>query len=348
VRIAVIGAGAVGSVLAGCLGSAGHRVVLVARSGPAEPARGTLDLVGPGDRRRSVPVERLGASGRLPGADLDAAILAVRRFDLEAATVVLRAWPALVAVTVQNGIGAEEIVTAFRPGRPLVAGSLTASAEVGPRGEARWLGRGGIGLAPVSPDVSARDAATALASAFVAGGMPARTFPDAAAMKWSKLLANLAGNATAALLDLDVGAIYADSRLFDVEKRQQLEALAVMHALGHRPVALPGADVPLLARAFRLPAPIARPILTRVLGGARGGKMPSLRIALSGAPGPTEVAWLNGAVASAAAPLGVRAPVNAWLQRLVEEAAEDPVRRAWFRGRPDRLLTALGGTAAPS
>ena len=75
--------------------------------------------------------------------------------------------------------------------------------------------------------------------------------------------------------------------------------------------------------------------------------MPSLRIALSGAPGPTEVAWLNGAVASSAAPLGVPAPVNASLQRLVEEAAADPVRRAWFRGRPDRLLAELADTAAP-
>ncbi|MGO9180465.1 MAG: ketopantoate reductase family protein [Candidatus Limnocylindrales bacterium] len=345
-RIAVIGAGAVGSVLAGCLASAGHRVVLVGRSGPPEPTLDTLELFGPGDRRRSLRVERLASSGRLPGTDLDAAVLAVKRYDLPEAAAILGTWPALVAVTVQNGVGAEELVTALRPGSPLVAASLTAAAELGLEGEVRWLKRGGIGLAPVSPEVPARRAARALASAFAAGGMPARTFQNAAAMKWSKLLANLVGNATSALLDLDVGAIYADRALFDVERRQEMEALAVMDALGLPLVALPGADVRMLVRAFRVPAPIARPILSRVLGGARGGKLPSLRTALSEAPAPTEVAWLNGAVASAAERLGVSAPVNTSLHRLVEEAAADPLRRAWFRGRPDRLLAELADAAA--
>jgi 2-dehydropantoate 2-reductase len=347
VRIAVIGAGAVGSVLAGCLAAAGHGVVLVARSGPPVPERGSLELIGPGDRHRAVPVMRLSASGMLPD-DLDAAVLAVKRFDLPAALGTLDRRPLLPAVTVQNGIGAEEQVAAIRVGSPLIAASLTAAVEVGPAGEARWLNRGGIGLAPVRAGAGVaptEDLARALADAFRAGGMRARVFPDAAGMKWSKLIANLVGNATSALLDMNVGAIYADSALFEVERRQELEALAVMSGLGLRPRALPGADVRLLVRAFRAPAPIARPILSRILGGARGGKLPSLRLALAEGPGPTEVAWLNGAVAAAGERVGVPAPVNAALRRLVEDAASDPDRRLWFRGRPDRLLAELAGSA---
>jgi 2-dehydropantoate 2-reductase len=341
-RIVVVGAGAVGSVVAGCLASAGHDVLLVARSGPDDPTPGTLDLVGPGGRRRVVPVSRLGASGRLPGGDLDAALLAVKRFDLPDALTILGSWPGLVGVTLQNGVGAEEVVTVMRPGSPLVAGSLTAAVEVGHGGEARWLSRGGMGLAPVSADTAARVAAATLAGALSAGGLPSRVYDDATGMKWSKLLANLVGNASSALLDQDVGTIYADPSLFEIERRQELEAVAVMNGLGVSPVALPGADVPLLLRAFRAPAFVARPVLSRILGGARGGKLPSLRIALSGGQAPTEVAWLNGAVVSAAARLGVQVPVNATLQRLVEEAAADPGRRAWFRGRPDRLRAELG------
>jgi len=53
---------------------------------------------------------------------------------------------------------------------------------------------------------------------------------------------------------MDPDAIYADRRLFGVERRQLLETLAVMTALGVRPVRLPGAAVPWLARAIRLPA----------------------------------------------------------------------------------------------
>jgi 2-dehydropantoate 2-reductase len=343
----VIGAGAVGSVLAGCLAAGGHGVVLVARSGPAVPEPGSIELVGPSERHRTVRVARLSAAGALPDG-LDAAVLAVKRFDLATALGVLDGRPLLPAVTVQNGIGAEEQASAIRVGSPLVAASLTAAVEVGAGGEARWLNRGGIGLAPVGAGtavVPVADLAGALADAFRAGGMRAGVFHDAASMKWSKLIANLVGNATSALLDMDVGAIYADPALFEIERHQELEALAVMRGLGLRPHALPGADVRLLVRAFRAPAPIARPILSRILGGARGGKMPSLRLALADDPGPTEVAWLNGAVVAAGERVGVPAPVNAALRRLVEDAASDADRRTWFRGRPDRLLAELARQA---
>ncbi|MGC8633089.1 MAG: ketopantoate reductase family protein [Candidatus Limnocylindrales bacterium] len=337
-HIAVVGAGAVGSVLAGCLADAGQDVVLVGRTGPPAPEPGVLELRGPGQARSTVRLQRLSSAVPLPGA-LDAVIMAVKRFDLPDALAALRAVPGVPAVTAQNGIGAEELVAERRPGAGLVAASLTAAARLGPGGEAHWLNRGGIGLAAVEGPVDAL--VSALADAFRAGGMRAVVYPDARAMKWSKLLGNLVGNATSALLDLDVAAVYADPRLYDVERRQVLEARAVMATLGLAPVALPGADVRLLLRVFRLPAIMGRPILSLVLGGVRGGKPPSLRLALQEGGGRTEVAWLNGAVASTAASLGLDAPVNATLARLVEEAALDPERRAWFRGHPDRLLASL-------
>jgi 2-dehydropantoate 2-reductase len=74
--------------------------------------------------------------------------------------------------------------------------------------------------------------------------------------------------------------------------------------------------------------------------------MPSLRLHLRHAEGPTEVRWLNGAVAEAAARTGIAAPVNGRLAALVDEAAADPERRAWFRGRPGRLLEAIGDLPA--
>jgi ketopantoate reductase len=58
---------------------------------------------------------------------------------------------------------------------------------------------------------------------------------------------------------------------------------------------------------------------------------------------PTEVAWMNGAVARAGAERGVATPVNSCLAALVDEVAADPERRAWFRGHPERLLAELAG-----
>ncbi len=123
-------------------------------------------------------------------------------------------------------------------------------------------------------------------------------------MKWSKLITNLMANSTGAILDMDADAIYRDPRLFDVERRQLRETLAVMKRLGLRPVTLPRAAVPWLAFGVRwMPAWLMRPILTRLVGGARSGKAPSLRIHVQSAPPdaactePSEVAWMNGAVA---------------------------------------------------
>ena len=157
-------------------------------------------------------------------------------------------------------------------------------------------------------------------------------------MKWSKLLVNLPANAVCALLDLDPRGVYGDAALFDVERRQLLEAVAVMRALGLRPVALPGADARLLVLGGRLPAVLARPILRRVIGGARAGKPPSLQLHLRGGGGPSEVSWMNGAVARGGGRLGVPTPVNAGLAALVEAASSDPAIRARYIGRPDRLL----------
>lgn len=342
--IAVVGLGAVGSLLAGCLAASGRSVVVVRRAGSdagAEPLR----LVGPGSARRTVTVTAV--RPETTPADCRVAILAVKQYDLAPAVDALAGRPDLVLVTVQNGLGAEEAVLARRPSSDLVAASLTASVERGPEGELRWLRRGGIGLAPVQGPVD--EVVADLAAGFRAGGLPARRYPDWAAMKWSKLLGNLVGNATSAILDLDPAAVYADPRGFAIERAQLAEALAVMARLGLRPVGLPGAAVDWLARAVRLPPPVGRRILRAVVGGARGGKSPSLRGHLAGTvPGPSEVAWLNGAVAERARALGLAAPVNRRLATLVEEVIGDPERRAWFRGRPDRLLAALEGSVPGS
>jgi hypothetical protein len=85
--------------------------------------------------------------------------------------------------------------------------------------------------------------------------------------------------------------------------------------------------------------------MSRVAGGARGGKWPSLALHVQSGSGlPTEAPWINGGVARAGESLGVATPVNAALARLVDEVAASPERRAWFRGRPDRLVAEVNTT----
>jgi len=347
VKVLVVGAGAVGSLLAATLAIGGVEVTIVrrgrsaGRDGTDEGDRGSeaIAVVRPDAVRQVVRVGVVDDPARLE-APPDVVLFAVKGFDLEAALAGLPEWPSTARLTVQNGVGGEELAATTHPAAPLIAGSLTASVELGADRVVHWRRTGGIGLAAVRGDVGGP--VDRLVTAWSAGGLPARRYPDWAAMKWSKLLANLVANATTALLDSDPAAVYGDRRLFEVERAQLREALAVMQRRALTPVALPGAPVPWLARSVALPGWLVRPVLRRIVGGARGGKSPSLRLHLAARGGASEVAWLNGGVAREGDRLGVRTPVNAALAGLVAAAATDPALRDRLRGSPERLLDALG------
>ena len=310
--ILVIGAGAVGSFLGETLAAAGEKVHLLRRDEPPGSVGGDPDLI----------------------------LIAVKMPDLAGAIATAQAWPGVPVLAVENGVGADRALRDGRPAGGLLAGSLTTSIERTADGAIERLSRGGIVLAAVRGDVGGQ--LRRLRDAFIVGGLRARVTADPAALRWSKLLINLMGNASGAIVDLDPVAVYRDRALFRIERRQMAEALATMDGLGLRPIKLFGADTRLLPLAARLPGPLVQPILVRVVAAGRGGKRPSLHLHLAAGSGsPTEVAWLNGAVARAAAGLGRSAPVNARLTELVEECNRDPARWAWFRGRPDRLAEAI-------
>jgi 2-dehydropantoate 2-reductase len=340
-RLLVVGGGAAGSFLGTLLALEGYELTLVRPYGPGKGV-GPIDLVGPDGGRRSVVVDRVLRVEHAREPDL--MLVGVKMPVLREALEPTMHWPLVPTLTVQNGIGAEEIAAQVRPRAPRLAASLTAPIELTPQDEVHWLGKGGIALAPVTD--SAGPWVDRLVSDFGRAGLRSARLLDARSMKWSKLLANLMANATGAILDMDAAAIYRDPRLFAVEKAQLREAVAVMRALGLRPVALPRAAVPWLARATRLPDWLVRPIATRVVGGARGSKLPSLRLhmrALGDAPAsePPEAEWMNGAIASQAARLGLAAPVNARLAELVADVAAHPERREWLCHSPDRFLAEM-------
>ncbi len=342
----IVGGGAVGTLLARALVAGGREVAVVRRglAGPPRPAEVTV--VDRDGSRATSSVTEIASPADLESAP-DVIVFAVKTFDLAAAAASCATWPAAPAVTVANGVGAEEIVAEVRRGAPLIAGSVTASVETVGEGTVARLNRGGVALAPVVGDVG--PLIDDLVRAFAVAGFRSRRLADPVAMKWSKLAANLVGNASSAVVDMAPTAIYAEVAAFEIERRQLIEAFAVMRGLDLRVVALPGADVRLLSLGVRLPPWIGRPIMRRVVAAARGGKDPSLRLHAASGSGPSEVHWLNGAVARAADRLGLAAPVNRRLADLVDEVVADPERRAWFRGRLDRLVDAVnvaiaGGT----
>ncbi len=102
-----------------------------------------------------------------PAEAPDLVLLAVKLFDLASALATLERWPDAPVLTVQNGIGAEQMAAKLRAS-PVLAGSLTTAIEP-VTGGVRRLRRGGIGLGDVASVIGLPGV---LAAAFEAGGAP--------------------------------------------------------------------------------------------------------------------------------------------------------------------------------
>jgi 2-dehydropantoate 2-reductase len=339
--VLVYGAGAVGQFVGGVLALAGNEVTLLARPALcAALARAPLAIAGPGmPAGTRVPLGVVASVADLPHPPT-LVILAVKSYDTAGALPDLRqlADAGAAVLTLQNGVGNEEVLAAALGAAAVRSGAFTISVSVPAPGTVmRHTAKGGFGFAPVAGE----DLAPLLAR-FAPTGLPLVTARSYRALKWSKLLLNMLANAQSALLDLPAAAIFADPRLFAVEQRAFREARAVMRAAGIGLVDLPAYPVRLLAAAMALPAPLARRLLAARVGGGRGDKMPSLWVDLQSGRGRSEAPWYHGAVVALAEQTGVPAPVNATLTRLLAEVTADHAAWAVWRGQPARLLTALG------
>ena len=343
--ILAFGAGAIGAYLGGTLSMAGNRVVFIEQPAVAAGLRSRglrLDLTI--DKRRKLSEVTLippaaftcvdSLAEALKHGPFDVAVFAMKSFDTAAALEGLRPFAAQMPpiLCVQNGVDNEPAIAAMLGPDKVIAASITCSIGRRDAGDILLEKARGVGVAAGHP-LSAR-----LVEAMNVALLNARLYPSADDMKWSKLLMNLPGGPLSAIVDLSIADVFAVPGLFDLEKRASLEALAVMSALGIKPVNLPGTPVRLLAAAWRLPGFLVRGLLKKAIGGGRGDKMPSYHIDLHAGRKQSEVGWLQGAVVRHGEQAGVPTPVNRLLTRtlLAMVAGEIPV--AEFSGQPEKLI----------
>lgn len=338
-RVLIIGAGAVGSFIGARLALAGHEVTLAGRPGWAAAVRaGGLTLVEPDGSRR---VAQVCAADSIAAAFLasafDLALLTVKAYDtaqvIAELAAVAPAPPPLL--TLQNGVGNEEALAGAFGAHRILAGAIDTPISVPAPGQVQaHRARFRAGVAPVHPAAPARQAVNLLRDA----GFRTDVFADYRRLKWTKLLLNLPANAQCAILDWTPAQVMADPIAARLEAQAWQEALAVMAALRIAPVTFAGYPVGLVAPlARRLPPDWLATGLRSLVSGGRGSKMPSLHIAFA-AGKPSEVGWLNGAVAAHAVRLGVPTPVNRMLTEVLCGLTEGREARAAWRGRPERLL----------
>jgi 2-dehydropantoate 2-reductase len=339
-RFLFFGAGAVGSLLGARLAQVGSEVTLVGRAPHVDAvARDGVRMVMAG-KVSNQSVRAAAPTIAEAGGPFDFVFLTVKGYDtldaIDQLQPVLR--PGTILGSFQNGVGNEEAIAAALPDQALAAGSLTIPVSLDEPGTIQLHSRrGGVALAPVSPEVNVAPLVRKLGEA----GFKARRYADFRAMKWSKLLFNILGNAQSAILDLPPSHIFADTELFRYERLAFREAATVMDRMRVAVVNLPGLPARSLRRGMGLPPVLAQMLLEPRLGGARGAKMPSLWWDLSRGKGKTEASYLNGAVVDAGRRYDVPTPVNSVLWAILEKVTKLPTEWERYRRQPDRLKALL-------
>jgi 2-dehydropantoate 2-reductase len=288
-RVAVMGAGAVGCFFGGMLARAGHDVVLIGRAAHVRAIEGAgLRL----QTRTFDETVRLRAStdaAAVQGASL--VLCCVKSADTEAAAQAMRPHlgPQALLLSLQNGVDNAERLRALLP-QPVRAAVVYVATEMAGPGHVRHHGRGELVVEPGR-------GGDAWVEAFRAAGVPVEVSTDVRQALWVKLILNCAYNALSAIGQVPYGRLVATAGIPEVMHTVVRECVAIAQAEG---IELP-ADIDATVRGLAAAMPDQRPSTAQDL--ARGKR--------------SEIDHLNGYVVRRGQALGVPTPANQVLLTLV-------------------------------
>src|SRR3989442_4434870 len=299
-KIAVMGAGAVGCYYGGMLARAGHDVTLIARAQHVEAVRKNGLRLESKAFDATIPVRASEEASGVREAKL--VLFSVKSPDTERAGAALA--PHLghdaVILSLQNGVDNAERLAATL-GREVVPAVVYVAVEMAGPGHVRHHGRREL--------LIGRSAASErIAAAFVAAGVPVEVSDHVIGALWAKLVVNCAYNALSAITQLPYGRMVQGDGVPAVMRDVVDECLAVARAVG--------VEVPRdLLQAV--------PRIAETMPGQLSSTGPELARGK-----PTEIDHLNGFVGRKGEGLGVPTPANRVLLALVKLLEE--------RGSPRR------------
>ncbi len=196
-RVCIVGAGAIGSLFAGHLSQVSDVWVLTRRREHAD-ALNERGLRVSGRAAIDARVSAAADPDAIPPVDL--AIVATKGTELETAAERLAGrFPDATVVTVQNGLGAEEIVRRHG-GWPLISGVTFMSGTRHSDTHVEYILDTATWLGPY--DGTPLERVQEAAELLVSSGLKAEAMPDLRPAQWSKLIFNATVNAVAALTGL--------------------------------------------------------------------------------------------------------------------------------------------------
>ena len=299
-KIAVLGAGSLGCVFGGMLSQAGHEVTLVNRSRDLVTTLNSQGLVlrtNEGDQRIDVTA----ATDCQELDPVDLLIVLVKSSDTLTAlrSSVNAIGPETVILSLQNGLGHEDIIASVAGDRCVLTGKTYVGGTMVEPGVivAGYEGR----LTHVGA-TKAGAAATArlIAAAFSDAGLPTIASDDITQVVWDKLLVNVATGALSAITGLAYGKLYSVPEIENCAIAAVEETMAVARASGIRLSTVKASDA-WTAAGQGLPPGFKASMLQSLEKGRR-----------------TEIDFVNGAVVEQGRRLGVPTPVNSTLVAAVK------------------------------
>lgn len=289
-KVAVMGAGAVGCYFGAMLARAGHEVALIGRPTHVDAVRAKGLFLDTRTFQAYVPMRA--GTGPEEAAGADVVLFCVKSADTESAGQALA--PHLGADTLvlslQNGVDNAQRLQAIVPQTVVPAVVYVATEMAGP-GHVRHHGRGEL---VIGPSAGSRG----FADACVAAGVPVDISDNVIGALWAKLIVNCAYNALSAITRLPYGELYKGQGVPQVMRDVVHECLAVAQAEG---VQVPGDS---WAAVLKIVETMPTQFSSTAQDMARGKA--------------TEIDYLNGYVERKGREHAIATPVNRALHAMVK------------------------------
>ena len=305
-KIAILGTGAIGGVLAGCLSETSADLVCVSRGRTARELlegltlftpEGSVEMI-PGERFEIVDSEKGPLDERVCGT-CDVAIVSGKSGStpqLASMAEDLVKQEACV-ISIQNGLGNSGIIASRVGWERVLGGTTTHSAWRDGDGAVHWTGRGSISLGSINSS-EPNSIATEFISYLDEGGLAPNWSFDIEREIWRKLTINVAINPICAIAGIRNGALAEVPELWQQAIEAMREAEAVARASG---VNLGDSD--------------SESYLRKVVESTAENRVSMLQDLMAGRK--TEIDVLCGAVISKGEEFGVPTPRNEVLMALV-------------------------------
>lgn len=289
-KIAIMGAGAVGCYYGGMLARAGNDVVLIGRQPHVDAINRQGLFMDTQTFQEHVAIRASTDASAVRGAQL--VLCCVKSTDTPAAATAMAPHlaPEALVLSLQNGMDNAERLQARLPQKVAPAVVYVATEMAGP-GHVRHHGRGELVVGPSTlTDEQARQLTDASIPVLVSDNVPGAL--------WSKLILNCAYNALSAITQKPYGALWQDEGVQSVMGDVVAECLAVARAEG---IEVPVSTWDAIVR-------IAETMPGQVSSTAQDMARHK----------PSEIDHLNGYVVRRGAAHGVPTPVNRALHTLVK------------------------------